>query len=346
MRAKMLPVVGPRYHFDAVELMPHIGAFLRNPMQAALEADPPDFLFVGPQNNPIAQLLNTAGLPTRLIMASYDVEAVRVERFAGAMRGLARKAMALEVTRARRFERDNLSLYDGIIAVSDLDRQTYIREYGFTPDRVLTIENCVDSDYFAFVPPAEREPRVVYVGSLSYLPNRDAAVRLATRIMPQVRKRYPEAELYIVGQSPDEQLKRLHDGKQTVVTGKVPDVRDYLGRASVACVPLTSGSGTKLKVLEMLSAGVPLVCTALATEGLDIEDGKHCLVRASDEELAEAVIQLLDDLSLRQRLATQGRALVESRYNWDTNLTRLGPWLDELRRRPRRRDEANVPLAA
>jgi len=124
-----------------------------------------------------------------------------------------------------------------------------------------------------------------------------------------------------------------------VVTGQVDDVRPYLARAAVACMPLTAGSGTKYKVLEALSAGVPTVCTPTALEGLDLKDGDELLVRKSDQELASALVTLIKQPDLAARLARRGREAIERQYAWDTNLPNLDAWLERLAFLPRRSEE-------
>lgn len=337
LRRHGLPALRSRYHADVTDKHSQIFGVFSGVLQAVLRGQQPDFLFVSPQLNPIALGLDTAGLRTRLIMASYDVEAVRMRRMAESRRGLARVGLTWEARRAERFERENLSCYDALIAVSDRDQAIFVTEYGFTSDRVLVIENGVDPNYFNFIErQAGRPADVVFVGALSYPPNQQAAWRLLRRIMPRVRQHYPQARLSLVGQGPEPSLLAQDDGEQTVVTGTVHDVRPYLGRASVACIPLLSGSGTKYKVLEALSAGVPTVGSPLAVEGLDLEHGQHLLVGESDDELAAAIVRLLDQPDLARSLAQQGRQLVERRYAWDVNLARLDNWLVEMAALPRR----------
>ena len=336
LRARHIPVVGPRYHWDATYHISLIGT-LGAALQQALIRQQPHFLFVSSQVNPIALTFGTSGLRTRFVMASYDVEAERIRSFAKASRGLTKLGFGLESRRARRFEEENLQLYDGVVAVSAKDRDVFISSYGFSPERVLVIENSVDPHYFAF---AERSPdpvpHVVFVGALSYMPNRQAAWRLVRSIMPQVWRQCPNACLSIVGQAPDPALLAQHDGHRIIVTGRVDDVRPYLARAAVACMPLTAGSGTKYKVLEALSAGVPTVCTRTALEGLDLKDGDELFVRETDDELAAAVVTLIKQPEVAARLARQGRDVVERQYTWDNNLPRLDAWLELLASLPRR----------
>ena len=330
------PVLGARYHTESKEQLAVI-EHCRIGLEQALQQHPPDFLFVSPQVNPIALTLDTSALRTRLVMASYDVEAERIDSFAQASRGLQRVALRLERDRARRFEAENLRAFDGIIAVSERDKDTFVGRYGFSPDRVLVIANSVDPHYFAFAGRREtRSPQVVFVGTLDYLANRRAAWRLVDDIMPRVRRRCPQATVWVVGQNPEPALQARADGSLTVVTGAVDDVRPYLAQATVACIPLTAGAGTKYKVLEALSAGVPTVCTSSALTGLELKDAEHLIVRDTDEELAGAIVDLIEHPELGERLARQGRAQVERLYTWDTNLPVLDDWLRLLDTLPRR----------
>jgi glycosyltransferase involved in cell wall biosynthesis len=340
------PVLGPRYHHDATETIRKLRAFLLPALQEDLVREAPDFLFVGPQVNPTAMMLAHVDRPTRLVLASYDVEAIRMARLGVDRRGrLGRLAGRLEARRAVCFERDNLALFDGIIAVSELDKQRFVELYGVPSERVLVVPNAVDPDYFAFT---QRQPgatkAVLLTANLGDSPNHEAALRLVDRIMPLVRRRHPEAVAWIVGQNPPDDLLARHGGAGVVVTGNVEDVRPFLATAAVSCVPLLAGSGTNDKVLEALCAGVPVVCSPLGAEGLDLTDREHLLVGRTDAELAEAVVRILFDPALAAGLAHRARAKVERLYTWDVALAGLGPWLASLGKLPRRADERRTDL--
>lgn len=326
---------GEPFHQDAAHRIPYVEA-RRADLQAALEEEP-DFLFVSPQPNPAALRLNAQATRTRLILATYDVESVRMQRLAAASARGQRRAARQEATRARQFEAANLACYDGVIAVSDLDKQVFVNEFGIPAERVLVVENGVDLNYFSFTPRVPNEQKaVLFVGSLGYHPNRQAALRLVNRIMPRVWQSHPRANLWIVGPDADGALLARHDGERVFVTGRVEDVRPYLASASLLCVPLLAGSGTKYKVVEAMAAGLPVVGSPLASEGLDITDGRHLLVGESDAQLADAVLRILNDTGLAGRLAEQGRAFVERQHSWDIALSGLSGWLAELAARPKR----------
>jgi glycosyltransferase involved in cell wall biosynthesis len=336
LRALGLPLPS-RHHADAGHRVPAARAYARPLIQRRLKESRPDFLFVSPQLNPLALTLDLRGVDTRLVLASYDVEAVRVRRLAGQETGPRRLRQRLEARRAARFERDNLARFDGVIAVSDLDRRLFTERYDLPGERVVAIENAVDPGYFAFQPRvASDAPSIVFVGSLGYAPNAQAAARLLDGILPLVRQRRPDVRLQLVGQAPPVSLLARADPPRVTVTGRVEDVRPYLAAAAVCCVPLAAGSGTKYKVLEALSAGVPVVCTGLALEGLDLRDGEHVLVADTDAQIAAAVCALIENPERAAALARRGRQEVEVRHSWNAVIPRLDPWLASLRRLPRR----------
>lgn len=331
-RQAKVPVIGRRYHLDAELNMEHAGAWSLAAVQEAVRRLDPAYIFVSPQINPIGLLLADRG-SAKLVLASYDVERVRMGRITAAESGLGAVAQFLETRRAARFEADNLKAFDGVIAVSPLDRENYARHYALDPDRVLVVDNSVDLDYFTFVSRAldVDPPLLVYVGNFGYPPNAQAALRLLRRIAPLVRTQVPNIRVAVVGACPTPQMLREGDGKRVIITGRVDDVRPYLAAAQVACFPLVAGSGTKYKVLEALACGVPVVCSPLAVEGLDVADGAHVLVAAEDSDLAAAIVKVVTNPVASQEMAGRGRAMVEKRYAWAASLAPLEDWLRQLR---------------
>jgi glycosyltransferase involved in cell wall biosynthesis len=155
--------------------------------------------------------------------------------------------------------------------------------------------------------------------------------------MPWVRREHPDARVWIVGQSPSPELLSLADGRLNIVTGSVPDVRPYLDMATLTCIPLLTGSGTKYKVLEAASIGVPIVCSSLALEGLSLKAREHALVGESDDELAGAIVKMIASPQEARELALRAGGHVRKHYSWDANLDKLDSWLDAIIRLPKRK---------
>jgi glycosyltransferase involved in cell wall biosynthesis len=160
---------------------------------------------------------------------------------------------------------------------------------------------------------------VLFFGSFVHFPNVDAARRLKDAIFPLVRARHPRSSLYIVGENPPLELEAAEDGA-VVVTGLVPDLAPYIARAAVVAVPLRLGSGMRVKVLEALAAGKPVVASPLAIEGLGVVDGEQLLTAETDDEFAERISLVLDDEGLQARLGAGARAWAERNLTWEATL--------------------------
>lgn len=334
-----IPVWGLKYHRDVSLVSRQVDAYMIPMFRQMLKVQSPDYIFVTPQLNPVLLRLGTSiSSRTRTILLSYDVEASRLESIAGATKGLASIVARQEANRAERFERDHLSIFDGVVVVSDLDKETIMDRYKFESNRILVVENSIDTEYFTFNPSLKsNDSNIVFIGNLSYWPNHDAAMRLLKDIMPRIRLIIPEAKAWIVGSRPCSELETLASPRLDFITGQVDDVRPYLREASVICIPLRAGSGTKYKVLEALSAGRPVVCTSLAAEGLNLQSGTHMLLAENDEEIANACISILRQPELVRKLTVNGRKQVERFYTWKNNLENVDEWLKNVRQMPKLR---------
>jgi polysaccharide biosynthesis protein PslH len=215
---------------------------------------------------------------------------------------------------ARRYERFMFAPYRRVVVVAERDRDELL---SLNPAlQVEVIPNGVDLAAFQPQNTAVRETAtLLFTGNYEYPPNVDAALRLAREILPRVQARYPAVKLWLVGNAPPPELQALQSERITV-TGRVPDVRDYLARATVFVCPLWQGAGIKNKVLEALAIGCPVVATPLSVDGIAVQPERHALIAAEVDTLAAATIRALEDGELRQALSLNGRALVEAHYTW------------------------------
>jgi glycosyltransferase involved in cell wall biosynthesis len=197
--------------------------------------------------------------------------------------------------------------------------------------RSAVIPNAVDLDYFSPRPgdPSPDGRTVLFFGAINYFPNVDGIRYLAGEIWPRIATRHPGARLEIIGQHPTSEILALQ-GPSVDVLGKVDDLRPYLARAAVSVVPLRIGGGTRLKVLEAMAMGRPVVSTSIGAEGIEAEPGRHLLLADDAEGFASAVSRILDQAQVGARLGREGRALVERRYSWQTAAHRLGAFFREL----------------
>ncbi|MEB3192953.1 MAG: glycosyltransferase family 4 protein [Snowella sp.] len=182
---------------------------------------------------------------------------------------------------------------------------------------IQIIANGVDLDLF---PPRSRDPngyQLMITGGMDYIINIDAACFFAQEIFPLLQSQYPQLQLWIVGANPAPQVLALTHNPQITVTGRVPRMVDYLHQATVCVVPLRSGYGMKNKTLEAMAAGVPVVGSDRALEGLTIDPDQPQALRANQvSEYITNLGQLLDNPSLRAKLSENGRRLIEKNYTW------------------------------
>jgi glycosyltransferase involved in cell wall biosynthesis len=253
----------------------------------------------------------------RLIMA-HNVESLIWQRYAQTETNPIKRWYIREQWRKyKRFERRATSEVDQTVAVSDADAALLRNEFG--APRVAVVENGVDTTYFQPTATERQANRILFLGSLDWRPNLDAVAQLLEHIFPTVRAAVPTAALEIVGRNPPTWLRT----KAAAIPGvqlyaDVADVRPHLARCGVMAVPLRIGGGSRLKILEALAGGLPVVSTAIGAEGLHLEPGCHLSVVPGVEEMANALLNAMRHPQDAQELAQRGRERVLERYDWDT----------------------------
>jgi sugar transferase (PEP-CTERM/EpsH1 system associated) len=258
-----------------------------------------------------------AGLSVPSVLFQHNVEAAIWARHAQVARSFAMRAyMGEQWRRMRAFERRECRRFDHVIAVSELDRDTFRDEYGVTA--VSAIPTGVDVDFFRPSPTAVTAPTdIVFIGSMDWMPNSDAVTWFATDILPLVRRQVPDASLTIVGRDPTPAVQALAARVPGVtVTGTVPDVRPYMDRGALVVVPLRVGGGTRLKIFEAMAMGKAIVSTRIGAEGLPVRDGDELLLADDPPSFAAAVVRLLQDRALARRLGEAAAARVRRDFGW------------------------------
>ena len=236
---------------------------------------------------------------------------------------LKRRFIGRQFRKFEHFERWAYSTFDCSIAVSDEDARL-IRQR-FAGKRVEVVDNGVATAHFEPSPYRQRDPkRLLFLGSLDWRPNLDAVKLLLNDIFPSVRAQEPGATLAIVGRKPADWLRQQALKQPGVeLHADVADVRPFLAAAGLLVVPLRIGGGSRLKILEALSAGLPVVTSRVGVEGLHLEMGRHVTVVDGDKETARAILQLMKDPETARQQAELGRERILERYDWSGLADRL-----------------------
>jgi glycosyltransferase involved in cell wall biosynthesis len=261
-----------------------------------------------------------AGVAAPMVHDWHNIESELMLRYSGSEKSLARRLYGgITARRLQSLERSVLENRFGHIVCSDREeRQLRMIAPGA---RLVVVPNGVDVEYFANRNGRNApRKRIVFVGLMAYHANIEAAVTFTRHIWPAVRERLPGCVLTLVGASPDPAVVALGELPGVEVTGTVPDVRPYYREALAAIVPLRTGSGTRLKILEAMAAGVPVVSTAAGAEGLTVEAGRNILLADADDSAAwgEALASVAESGPRREALTTAAFELVRARYDWRT----------------------------
>ena len=257
------------------------------------------------------------GLGVPAMLFQHNVEAAIWTRRAQVARSFALRAyLAEQSRRMQAFERQECRRFDHVIAVSEVDRDTFRDTYGVA--QVSSIPTGVDVDFFHPSASGAGAPReLVFVGSMDWMPNVDAVAWFVTDILPLVRRHVPDASLSIVGRDPTRTVRELAARVPGVaVTGTVPDVRPYLERCAAVVVPLRIGGGTRLKIFEAMAMEKAVVSTHIGAEGLPIADGKELLLADDPRAFAGAVVSLLHDRAMARRLGEAAAMRVRRDFGW------------------------------
>lgn len=246
-----------------------------------------------------------------VVVDAHDVfQALRIE-----YENILRKVLEIPM---ERMAYDNAQL---ILTVSEMDKDL-LTKHGIREDKIAVIPNGVDPAVFALSASAKEHVEnrnklgnfltVIFVGNMEYSPNEKAVEFIAEKLAPRILKEIPNVKFLMVGKKP----QKLPLASGLVFTGVVQDVVQYLVTSDVAIAPLLRGSGSRLKVLEYLSCGLPVVSTSMGVEGLNVENGSNVLIEDDLDEFHTKVIELLRDENLRASLGRSSRELVVRDYDW------------------------------
>jgi len=283
----------------------------------------------------------------RAVYDWHNIESEIMLRYGTNTDSVPRKVYAaITARRLASLERAVLASAFGHIVCSEREG---LQLLGIAPGRrVEVIDNGVDIAAWSEENEATRD-RLLFVGAMRYHANVDAVVTFARGVWPRVHARFPGWRLTVVGADPAPEVLALRALPGVEVTGTVPEVKPYYREAVAAIAPLRSGGGTRLKILEAMAAGVPVVSTALGAEGLKVSPGRDILLAETGEEWVRALESLAEQPQLARQLAAASGALVRSQYDWNVLGERLyatyDRWLREVAASPAGRAASPSPPA-
>lgn len=250
-----------------------------------------------------------------VVLEEIDVSYVAMERRLSFDDAADRDDLRNQLERMRSYERSQWRLFDAVVTMSEVERLEVAE--GCDPDRVWVVPNGVDISYFFFRPRGRKvRPRILFLGSLLHPPNSHGLKVFLTKIWPELSKRYPFATFEVLGEGASKELLSL-SSESVYFHGFVGDIRPILSNSSLLVVPIWTGSGTRLKVLEAFASGLPVVSTRLGCEGLLAEPDQHFFLADHPDEFSDCIGRLISEPGVGGETASRARLLVEKLYHWD-----------------------------
>ena len=254
----------------------------------------------------------------RKVLDAHNALWLLYQRLAQTMR-LSPKRMLLERDwrLLKTYEGHICRTFDGLLTVSEEDRAALEEAAGRKLNMTL-IPIAIDTDEVAVVQRNPVASHIVHIGTMYWPPNIDAIHWFINQVLPHVRSRKTNVRFDCIGARPPKELQLLNEDSSLGinVTGYVADPLSYLQDAGVMVVPVRAGGGIRVKILNGMSQGLPIVTTTIGCEGIAVEHGKHALIADTPEAFAEAVVQVLNNRRLADELGRNGRLLAESKYDY------------------------------
>jgi polysaccharide biosynthesis protein PslH len=214
-----------------------------------------------------------------------------------------------------------LHRFNATLAVSEEDKTALqeaaqaVENMGLASITVIPIT--VDTDEFTTVHRSAQADRILHMGTMYWPPNVDGVLWFIENVFPLIRAKCPEVVFDVVGARPPKELTDLSSPENGVnVTGYVEDPTSFLQQAGAVVVPLRAGGGMRVKILNALAQGLPVVTTTIGCEGIPVRHGAHLLIADTPQDFANAVLQLIQDRALAEELGRRGRKFIQSHYDY------------------------------
>lgn len=294
-----------------------------------------DEIVVSPYMWDVAGLEQTPRLINRQKIDHLHYAEMAASRAVGRDKGLD----WLEARRLRRFEESEMPRYQAVVVCSQEDRQTAALQLAGNGAPIEVIVNGADTNFYQPVREPDLHPTVLLLGTMHYYPNIDAVLHYVQTMHDALRAAIPDLQVLIVGHRPPSEIEALGNLPGITVTGSVPDIRPYMARSWIQIVPLRLGGGTRLKIVESMAAGLPVLSTSVGAQGLGATDGQELMLADDPADFVRKAVTLLSNGDLRAAMAATARTYVEANYSWQS----LGHRFAEFCRTAAARGRVRVP---
>lgn len=248
-----------------------------------------------------------------VVLRSHNLEYIIWERMAEVSKNRAKKAYLNLLSRQlKKYETGVINKVDGIAAISNEDAKKYLSLKCFKP--IVNIPFGINVENYVAKPLPENEISLFHIGAMDWTPNIEGIQWFLEKVWPLVLEKTPEIKLYLAGRKMPEELVQTAP-KNVVVVGEVESAREFIGQHSVMVVPLLTAGGMRVKIIESMAIGRPVISTRIGAEGIDCRKEVHYLAANSPEEFADAIQKVFTQKAFTAQMGKEARKLVEDKYD-------------------------------
>jgi len=267
--------------------------------------------------------------PVRRIVSVHECYYLaRLKAFRHSSLGLGKLKEAINLKGLKKYEFDMYRHADKVLTLTHQDKKKLLDI--FAELDIAVVPHGVDVEDFSFSEQKGRERSIVFVGNYLHYPNVDAVLYFYQEIWPRIKSQDTEIKFYVVGQGPPPEIQRLSQDDAVIITGRVDDVRPYLRKGRVFVCPVRLGGGFRGKILEAMAVGTPVVSSSLGAEGVPAVQRENIIVADNPEEFTQAILDLMNDDKLFEKIRKKARKLVEEKYAWQKGVEIMERVLEKM----------------
>nr|MBD3621012.1 glycosyltransferase family 4 protein [Sunxiuqinia sp.] len=249
----------------------------------------------------------------KIVYRAHNIEHEIWDRSAALSKGLKKFYLKVLTRRLRAFEKSFLNQYDLLVPITERDGMLLNKMGNSRPAHVSPTG--IDSQ--VLIPHAKNleHPSLFHIGSLEWAPNQEGLLWFVEKCWPKILKKFPELKFYIAGRKAPEWLVRRFRAPNIVFMGEIPDAYEFMNSKSIMVVPLFSGSGMRIKIIEGMALGKPIVSTPIGTEGIATQSGKNILIADNEQEFISDIGRLITDKELFHNIGRNAIEYIQEKFD-------------------------------
>lgn len=249
----------------------------------------------------------------KIVYRAHNIEHEIWERTSRLSGGFVSSYLKNLSKRIKRFEKGVLNKYDILVPITERDGRI-LTDLGNTKPMHVSPTGI---DTTALIPHSKNleHPSLFHLGSLEWSPNQEGLIWFIDKCWPLIHKKFPELKFYVAGRNAPEWLIKKFDAPNIVFNGEVPDAYEFMNSKSIMVVPLFSGSGMRIKIIEGMALGKPIVSTSIGTEGISTKSGKNIIIANNEEEFLRSITQLIEDKETFNQISRNAIEYIHEKFD-------------------------------